>query len=211
METIHIGPQNNLKLTRGERFKDARLGLPKPNTMKVIQEATGVSESMITDLENDASTRDVGFSNIAKLAKHYGVSADWLLGLTDAKHSNPAAVDDLGITEAAVDVIRGFRFCTEELKIFSSIVSSYEFWRVIQSIKTLREQAQRMARDYSLSRDMDVRTSTSDAAKRLRKDINQPFEILVGDDYVDHIEHTIVKNLEQIIHKEIERENKQRK
>lgn len=70
-----------LPRSRGERFKDARKDAGF--TMDDVKTGTGISKSMIQALEDDDSNRDVGYSNIAKLAAFYGVSADFLLGLSD--------------------------------------------------------------------------------------------------------------------------------
>lgn len=71
-------------LTRGERFKDSRIihNIHGKQTMAEVAAATGVSQSCISDLEND-KRRNVGAEDIKKLAKHYGVSADYLLELSD--------------------------------------------------------------------------------------------------------------------------------
>lgn len=73
-----------VNLTRGERFKDARLvhNQHGKQTMKEVELATGVNESMIANLEDDEKLRSVGYDKITKLAIHYGVSADYLLGLS---------------------------------------------------------------------------------------------------------------------------------
>lgn len=78
------------KLTRGERFKDARTVHNKNGnqSMDKVYAATGVSASMITDLEDDDKNRDVGYEKIVALAKHYGVSSDYLLGLSPNPTTN---------------------------------------------------------------------------------------------------------------------------
>lgn len=77
-------------LTRGERFKEARITYNQngKQTMKEVHNATGVSASCIKDLENDDISRNVGYEQIAALAKHYGVSADWLIGLHDIRSAD---------------------------------------------------------------------------------------------------------------------------
>lgn len=67
----------------GERFKDARTVHNKngKETTGVVAEATGVSKSTLSEIENDS--RVPGAKIIAELARHYGVSADYLLGLSD--------------------------------------------------------------------------------------------------------------------------------
>ncbi len=74
----------NYILTRGERFLEARITYNQhgKQTQGDVYKATGVPASKIKDLEDDDTNRGVDYRSIATLAKHYGVSADWLLGLT---------------------------------------------------------------------------------------------------------------------------------
>lgn len=74
------------ELTRGERFKDARTvhNQHGKQTIREVSKATGVSQGKIADIENDKAG-DIGSDSVIKLAKHYGVSADYLLGLSDIK------------------------------------------------------------------------------------------------------------------------------
>lgn len=71
-------------LTRGERFKDARTvhNQHGSQSMDEVYSATGISPSMIKDLEDDEKNRSVGYDKIAILAQYYGVSSDFLLGLS---------------------------------------------------------------------------------------------------------------------------------
>ena len=73
------------KLSRGERFQDARQVHNKNGrqTMDEVASAIKIKKSMLSDLENDDIQRDVKCSYIALLSKYYGVSSDFLLGLTD--------------------------------------------------------------------------------------------------------------------------------
>ena len=95
------------KLTRGERFKDARIvhNQHKKQTMDEVATATGVSKSLIQSLEDDSVNRSVGYDKVAKLAAHYRVSTDFLLGLSDDPSPMPSVVDDLGLSIKAVDTI----------------------------------------------------------------------------------------------------------
>ena len=93
-------------LTRGERFKDARTVYNQHGhqTMAQVHKATGVSTSLIQELEDD-SDRDFGYCKIVKLAEHYGVSIDWLLGLAPAKTVDPeiqGVCKYTGLSEASV-------------------------------------------------------------------------------------------------------------
>lgn len=70
--------------------------------MSVVQAATGVSASLIADLENDEKDRKVNYIDVAKLAKHYGVTADWLCGISNDHHQTPCASNELGLSEKSI-------------------------------------------------------------------------------------------------------------
>lgn len=92
-------------LSRGERFKDARLVHNRngKQSMDDVYTATGVSASMIKDLEDDDKERSVGYDKIAILAKHYGVSTDYLLSLTNDPKRTPCATDELGLSAQSIN------------------------------------------------------------------------------------------------------------
>lgn len=94
-----------MNLTRGERFKDARIvhNQHGKQTMDEVAAATGINKSLIQALENDDNDRDVGYIKVATLAAHYRVTADFLLGFTNDPHPQRTAIDDLGITTAVAD------------------------------------------------------------------------------------------------------------
>ncbi len=72
-----------IELTRGDRFKDARTVHNRygKQTLDEVASATGISKGNISAIENDKAG-NIGAESVALLANHYGVSADWLLGLT---------------------------------------------------------------------------------------------------------------------------------
>ena len=110
------------KLTRGERFKDARIvhNQHKKQTMDEVATATGVSKSLIQSLEDDSVNRSVGYDKVAKLAAHYRVTTDFLLGLSDDPFPIPSVVDDLGLSLKAVDAI-------EQLEMFDTPNGQLQF------------------------------------------------------------------------------------
>lgn len=98
------------KLTRAERFKDARTVHNRhgSQSMDDVYKATGVSASMIKDLEDDEKSRSVGYEKVAMLARHYGVSTDYLLGMADvpSKSYDVRCLAELtGLTQEAIEAI----------------------------------------------------------------------------------------------------------
>lgn len=96
-----------IRLTRGERFKDARIvhNWHKKQTMDEVSIATGVGKTIIQALEDDSANRSVGYDKIAKLAAHYHVTTDYLLGLSDDPSPAPSVANDLGLSLKAVETI----------------------------------------------------------------------------------------------------------
>lgn len=97
-------------LTRGGRFKHARTVLNQhgSQSMDEVYSATWISPSMIKDLEDDDKVRSVGYDKIATLAKHYGVSSDFLLGISDIKTPDTTAqavIEYTGLSEDNVSTL----------------------------------------------------------------------------------------------------------
>ena len=110
------------RLTRGERFKDARIDHNRngKQTMDEVATATGVSKSLIQSLEDDSVNRSVGYDKVAKLAAHYRVTTDFLLGLSADPSPMPSVVNDLGLSLKAVDAI-------EQLEMFDTPNGQLQF------------------------------------------------------------------------------------
>lgn len=109
-------------LSKGERFKDARTVYNQhgSQSMDEVYKATGVSASMIKDLEDDEKSRSVGYEKVAILAKHYGVSSDFLLGLTDIPSKNydvRRLAEMTGLTQDAIVAILRAKCSIESIQL----------------------------------------------------------------------------------------------
>ena len=95
-----------MSLTIQERIKDLRVecGL----TLKELAEQTGLSSSALGSYEAD-DTKDISHYALVRLAKFYGVTTDYLLGLTETKrHSNPDFTD-LRLSDDMIDILKSGR------------------------------------------------------------------------------------------------------
>ncbi|MCD8128879.1 MAG: helix-turn-helix domain-containing protein [Oscillospiraceae bacterium] len=97
----------NVKLTIPEKLKDLRVEWRL--TLEQLAEATGLSKAALGNYENDED-RDISPFAIVTLARFYGVSTDYLLGLTENKNHPNAELDALHLSDAALEVLRGGRF-----------------------------------------------------------------------------------------------------
>ena len=73
----------NVALTIQEKLKDLRV--ERGLTLEQLENQTGISRSALGQYEND-EYKDISHTSIVTLAKFYGVSTDYLLGLTENKN-----------------------------------------------------------------------------------------------------------------------------
>lgn len=78
-------------------------------TLEQPAEKTGLSKSALGKYESEEFT-DIGPYAIATLAKFYGVSADYLLGLTENKNPANAGLEALHLRDDAVEAIRDGKY-----------------------------------------------------------------------------------------------------
>ena len=152
-------------LTRGERFKGARLDHNQhgKQTMDEVSAATGVGKSLIHALEDDENDRSVGYDKVAKLALHYGVSANWLLCLSDDPYITASAADDLRLSADAVKIIKNrlalTNFGDECMEGLNSLIEKGYFldiaWRVKDFCEQVREYVSLMA-EYETAKDDSI-------------------------------------------------------
>ena len=72
-----------------------------------VYKNTGIAKSLLSDLEAEKD-RGVSYKKIKDLAEYYGVSVDWLLGLSDVHSLSPdikSAVKTTGLTEDAISTL----------------------------------------------------------------------------------------------------------
>lgn len=109
----------------------------------------------ITQWEN--GTREIKAKRLKELCKAFDVSADYLLGLSDDPQRTPSAVDELGLSPAAVKEIKELKQYAESsqapdgdfcrmLAVLNSFLSSNRFsWFLAYIVKA--ERAAKQTRD----------------------------------------------------------------
>ena len=92
-----------VKLTVPERLKDLRVeqGL----TLEQLAEATGISKSALGSYETD-DYKDISPFSITTLANYYGVSTDYLLGVSEIKNHPDADLADLHLSDEMLKVLK---------------------------------------------------------------------------------------------------------
>ena len=95
-----------MALTIQERLKDLRVecGL----TLEQLAEQTHLSKSALGSYEAD-DFKDISHYAIIKLAKFYGVTADYLLGLSQTRNHPNADLADLRLSDDMIELLKSGR------------------------------------------------------------------------------------------------------
>ena len=86
------------KLSIPERLKDLRV-VDKHLTLEQLAEQTGLSKSALGKYESD-DYKDISPFAIATLAKFYGVSTDYLMGVSENKNHPNTELQALHLSDA---------------------------------------------------------------------------------------------------------------
>lgn len=87
-----------------ERLKDLRL--ERGVTLEQLAEQTHLSKSALESYETDTAPC-MSHYDLIKLAKFYGVTTDYLLGLSETKNHSNADLADLRLSEDMVKLLKG--------------------------------------------------------------------------------------------------------
>ena len=92
----------NTKLTTQEKLKDLRV--ERHLTLEQLAQESGISKSALGKYESD-DFKDISPFSIVTLAKFYGVSTDYLLGLTETKNHSNTGLHDLHLSDEMIDLL----------------------------------------------------------------------------------------------------------
>lgn len=115
----------NTTLTIQEKLKDLRV--ERRLTLEQLAEQTGVSKSALGKYEND-DFKDISPFAIVTLAKFYGVSTDYLLGMTEQKNHPNAELNALHLSDDAINVLKEGKF---NKRLLSEIICHKDFQRMM--------------------------------------------------------------------------------
>ena len=111
------------KLTIQERLKDLRV--ERGLTLEQLSAETGISKSALGKYEAD-DFKDISPFSMVELAKFYGVSTDYLLGLTEQKNHPNTELDALHLGDDAIEALRTGKF---NHRLLSELICHKDFQR----------------------------------------------------------------------------------
>ena len=111
------------KLTIQERLKDLRV--ERGLTLEQLSAETSISKSALGKYEAD-DFKDISPFSMVALTKFYGVSTDYLLGLTEQKNHPNTELDALHLGDDAIEVLRTGKF---NHRLLSELICHKDFQR----------------------------------------------------------------------------------
>ena len=114
-----------VKLTIPERLKDLRV--ERGLTLEQLADATGLSRSALGSYEAD-DYKDISPYSIVTLAAFYGVSTDYLLGVTEMKNHPDTDLTVLHLGDEMLQVLASGRINN---RLLSEIVTHKDFQRLM--------------------------------------------------------------------------------
>lgn len=127
-----------VKLTIQERLKDLRC--ERKLTLEQLAEKVGVSKSALGNYESD-SYKDMSPFAIARLARFYGVSTDYLLGLTENKDREGGDIAELHLSDDALETLRTGTF---NHRLLSEMITHDGFPRLMTDMEIVVDRIAEM-------------------------------------------------------------------
>ena len=179
------------KLTIQERLKDLRV--ERSLTLEQLSAETGISKSALGKYEAD-DFKDISPFSMVELAKFYGVSTDYLLGLTEQKNHPNTELDALHLGDDAIEVLRTGKF---NHQLLSELICHKDFQRFmldaeiyvdriadmrVNDMNAVLEAVRQMALMKNDGEENDLHLRTLEVAQ-IRED--EYFGSLIADDLKD--------------------------
>ena len=145
----------NVTLTIQEKLKDLRVA--RGLGLEELAAATGISKSSLGKYESD-DYKDISPFNLVKLAEFYGVSTDYLLGLTEQKNHPNAEVHELHLSDDMLDMLKNrvfnnrllcemaahkdFPRLMTDIEVYVDRIASMSIQQLDDYMDTIREKVQ---------------------------------------------------------------------
>ena len=113
------------QLSIQERLKDLRV--EKGLTLEQLSRQTKITASTLGSYESD-DYKEIPHRNIIDLAKFYGVSTDYLLGMTENRQLDNIFISDLHLSDAALSLLKDWKLNT---LLLSELITHEQFQKLM--------------------------------------------------------------------------------
>ncbi len=117
------------QLSIQERLKDLRV--EKGLTLEQLSQQTKIPASTLGSYESD-DYKEIPHRNIFDLAKFYGVSTDYLLGMTENRQLDNISISDLHLSDAALSLLKDRKFNT---LLLSELITHEQFRKLMLDLE----------------------------------------------------------------------------
>ena len=184
---------DNSILAVTERFEELRKS--RNLTLEQLEEQTGLSKSALGGYEVN-SDKDIGSHAIVKLAKFYGVTSDYLLGLSDMENHPNADLNDLHLSDEMIDILKSGRLNN---RLLCEMVTHESFQRFLVDTEIYIDRiADMRINDNNLMLQAD-RKVVMERMGLDENDLNMRILELAQINKHDYFAHTIFEDLRPII------------
>ena len=180
------------------RFKEARTEHNRhgAQSTKEVEKETGVTKSLIEDIESTAGKpRNVGYLTVKKLAQHYGVSADYLLGISDTpstKEDIQTACKTTGLSTSVIEWLKTITGDPAKIDALNSILDNKTFQAILPYIDELK--------DVQIAAEMNRLGPANEQVKFVQvKEISDGQYLVGGYEYLSVLEYRIAELLKIVI------------
>ncbi len=118
-----------VQLSTQEKLKDLRI--EKGLTLEQLSAQVGLSSSALGKYESD-DFKDISAYSIATLAKFYGVSTDYLIGLTETKNHPDTELSALHLDDDAIDILKNLGF---NHRLLSELLCHKDFQKLMLDVE----------------------------------------------------------------------------
>jgi transcriptional regulator with XRE-family HTH domain len=179
-----------IKLTLQEKLKDLRV--EKDMTLSDLAGATGIPLSTLQRTEGQDDVR-VGYQDIAALAKFYGVSADYLFGLTGNRQHRHIEADALRLSDSAIEVLKSDKLNN---RLVSELIAHTDFPKLLS------------AAEVYIDRKVLPQMNTMNAMYKIAEStIKEKFEVADNDEIISLLQESVVDEDEYLRYRILERFN----
>ncbi|MBS5284660.1 MAG: helix-turn-helix transcriptional regulator, partial [Clostridiales bacterium] len=124
------------QLSIQEKLEDLR----KERGLKqdVVATAVGITISTLSKYENK-DNKAYNLDVLAKLAKYYDVSLEWLAGNTEVREVNDTEIDELKLDDATIELLKSGQFnrACEEKSVIKIFYDNDWGWRLVSELSAL--------------------------------------------------------------------------
>ncbi|MBT9798556.1 helix-turn-helix domain-containing protein [Hungatella hathewayi] len=119
----------NVSLTIQEKLKDLRVS--RGLNLEQLAEQTGISRSALGQYETE-DYKDISHTSIITLAKFYGVSTDYLLGITENKNHPNTDLSGLHLSDGMIELLKSGKINT---RLLCELAAHRDFVKLMADIE----------------------------------------------------------------------------